>query len=151
VRSLAKEKGFRTVSMSEDPSPKSLENLKAQIDRLKAENKPREARRATDMPASGMGVAFAIASHLVAGLIGGAAIGYFLDAWLDTGPWFLVVFFFLGSAAGMLNVYRMVSGMGMALGYRPAPSGKEGMRRPGTNPAGGGNKEEGGKKRGESA
>lgn len=107
------------------------------------------------MPASGMGVAFAIASHLVAGLAGGAAIGYFLDRWLDTSPWCLVAFFFLGSAAGMLNVYRMVSGMGMALGYRPAPArqedASEGKRRAGQDPADGGNNEEGGKKRGESA
>jgi ATP synthase protein I len=135
--------------MSEDPLPKSLDNLGAQIDRLKAEHKPREARRATDMPASGMGVAFALSAHMIAGLAGGAAIGYFLDKWLDTSPWFLVAFFFLGSAAGMLNVYRMVSGMGMALGYRPAPTGKEamkeGMRREGKSPADGGNKEKGGR------
>jgi ATP synthase protein I len=30
------------------------------------------------------------------------------------------VFFFLGAASGILNVYRMSKGMGMALGYRPA-------------------------------
>ncbi len=138
--------------MSENPLPKTLEDLGAHISRLKAENKPREARRATDMPASGMGVAFALAAHMIAGLAGGAAIGYFLDAWLGTSPWCLVAFFFLGSAAGMLNVYRMVSGLGMALGYRPAPTGKEekGERRAGTSPAGGGNNEKGGKKRGES-
>lgn len=141
--------------MSEDPAPKSLDDLTARIDHLKAESKPREAKRASDMPTSGLGIAFAIASHMVAGLAGGAAIGYFLDTWLDTSPWFLVAFFFLGSAAGILNVYRMVSGMGMALGYRPAPSGKEdrkeGVRRAGQNPTDGGNKEKGGSKRGESA
>ncbi len=135
--------------MSEDPSPKSLDDLGAQIDRLKAENKPPAARRATDMPASGMGIAFALASHMIAGLAGGAVIGYFLDQWLDTSPWFFVVFFFLGSAAGMLNVYRMVSGMGMALGYRPATPRKEakneGTRRADNGPADGGNKEEGGR------
>ncbi len=141
--------------MSDNLSPKSLKDIDAEIARLRAENTPRQARSATDMPASGMGVAFAIASHLVAGLAGGAAIGYFLDRWLDTSPWCLVAFFFLGSAAGMLNVYRMVSGMGMALGYRPAPPGKtievRKKRRAGPGPADGGNKEEGGKKRGESA
>ncbi len=131
--------------MSEDPSPKSLDDLGAEIGRLRAKAKPREPRPATDMPASGMGVAFALSAHMIAGLVGGATIGYFLDKWLDTSPWFLVTFFFLGSAAGMLNVYRMVSGMGMALGYRPAPTGKEGMRRSGKSPAGGGKKEEGGK------
>ena len=135
--------------MSEDPTPKPLDDLGAQIDRLKAETKPRASRGAADTPTSGMGIAFALASHMVAGLGGGALIGYFLDQWLDTSPWLLVVFFFLGSAAGMLNVYRMVSGMGMAMGYRPAPSRdadrNEGMRRAGESPADGGNKEEGGR------
>jgi ATP synthase protein I len=40
-----------------------------------------------------------------------------LDYWLETSPLMLVVFFFLGSAAGFLNVYRAVSGYGHAAGY----------------------------------
>lgn len=143
--------GVKTVSKNEHLPPKTLEDLGARIDRLRNENKPRAAKRATDMPTSGMGVAFALAAHMIAGLAGGVAIGYFLDKWLGTSPWCLVTFFFLGSAAGMLNVYRMVSGMGMALGYRPAPTGKDNMRRAGNSPDGGGNKKEGGKKRGKSA
>jgi len=30
----------------------------------------------------------------------GAAIGYFLDLWLDTAPWMLFFWFFCGIAAG---------------------------------------------------
>ncbi len=47
----------------------------------------------------------------------GVAIGLGLDYWLDTQPWFMIVFFFLGAAAGMLNVYRTVTGIGHAVGY----------------------------------
>jgi ATP synthase protein I len=39
-------------------------------------------------------------------------VGYVLDLWLGTKPWLMVVFFFLGSAAGMLNVFRATASMG---------------------------------------
>jgi len=112
--------------MSKEPPPEGLEDFDARLKRLQAEARPAQRKRATDEPASGMGMAFSIASQLVAGLGVGALIGYWLDRWLDTSPWLLIVFFFLGSAAGMLNVYRSVTGMDMAAGYRPAAGDKEG-------------------------
>ncbi|MCB2100521.1 MAG: AtpZ/AtpI family protein [Rhodobacterales bacterium] len=60
---------------------------------------------------SGFGMAFRIGTELVAALAVGLVIGLSLDRWLDTAPWFLVVFFFLGAAAGILNVYRTASGL----------------------------------------
>jgi F0F1-type ATP synthase assembly protein I len=39
----------------------------------------------------------------------GAWSGRVLDGWLGTGPLFFIVLFFLGLAAGILNVYRTVS------------------------------------------
>ena len=67
---------------------------------------------------AGFGAAMRYGTELVAGLIVGVGIGYYLDKWLDTGPWFLVVFFFLGAGAGILNVYRTASGIGLAPGYK---------------------------------
>jgi ATP synthase protein I len=55
---------------------------------------------------------------LVSGLLVGLAIGWGLDWWLGTRPWLLIVFFFLGAAAGILNVYRATKGYGLAVGYR---------------------------------
>ena len=63
--------------------------------------------------------------ELVAGVAVGVAVGYGLDQWLETFPVFLILCFVLGAAAGMLNVYRSISGLGMAVGYRPSP-GSEG-------------------------
>ena len=34
-----------------------------------------------------------------------------LDLWLGTKPWLMVAFFFLGSAAGILNVWRTMEKM----------------------------------------
>ncbi len=58
-----------------------------------------------------------VASELVAGAVVGAFMGWMLDNWLGTSPLFLVLLFFLGAMAGMLNVWRMFSGRGLAVGY----------------------------------
>ena len=58
-----------------------------------------------------------VATELVAGVIVGAFIGWMLDNWLGTSPLFLVLMLFLGAMAGMLNVWRMFSGRGLAVGY----------------------------------
>ncbi len=55
---------------------------------------------------------------MVAALIVGVGIGLLLDNWLDTGPWMMVVFFVLGAAAGFMNVYRVMVGLGGAVGHR---------------------------------
>ena len=49
---------------------------------------------------SAVGIAFVLA------VVFGFMIGYFLDRWLGTTPLFIIVFFFLGVAAGIVNVVR---------------------------------------------
>ena len=58
-----------------------------------------------------------VATELVAGVIVGTSIGWMLDKWLGTTPLFLLVLFFLGAIAGMLNVWRIFTGRGLAAGY----------------------------------
>lgn len=36
----------------------------------------------------------------------GAGIGYYLDRWLKTEPWFLLIFLFFGAVAGFRSLYR---------------------------------------------
>ena len=49
-------------------------------------------------------VGFAFVLALVIGFGG----GYLLDGWLGTKPWLSFIGFFLGLAAGILNVYRIM-------------------------------------------
>tara|TARA_B100000242_G_scaffold108998_1_gene75920 strand:+ start:329 stop:613 length:285 start_codon:yes stop_codon:yes gene_type:complete len=58
-----------------------------------------------------MGNAFKLGTELVASVAVGTIIGFILDSWFDTKPWFIIIFFFLGSAAGMLNVIRAANKM----------------------------------------
>lgn len=67
---------------------------------------------------SALGLAFRIGLELVVAVVVGVAIGWAFDRWLGTRPWGMIVFLFLGIGAGMVNVYRAVTGMGMAVGYR---------------------------------
>lgn len=55
-----------------------------------------------------MGRALRVSGELIAGIVVGSAIGWGLDKWLGLSkPWFFILFFLLGAAAGMLNVIRM--------------------------------------------
>ncbi len=49
---------------------------------------------------SAVGIAFVLA------VLFGFLIGYALDRWLGTTPLFIIVFFFIGIAAGIVNVVR---------------------------------------------
>ena len=58
-----------------------------------------------------MGSAFKLGTELVASVAVGTIIGFILDSWFDTKPWLIIIFFFLGAAAGMLNVVRAANRM----------------------------------------
>ena len=58
-----------------------------------------------------MGNAFKLGTELVAAVAVGTIIGFILDSWFDTKPWLIIIFFFLGAAAGMLNVIRVANKM----------------------------------------
>lgn len=77
---------------SEKPSSQSLDDLDARLKRMRAETRPPEKSGMAGEPTTGLGMAFAVASHLVAGLGVGAGIGYMLDQWMGTSPFMLIVF-----------------------------------------------------------
>ena len=58
-----------------------------------------------------MGSAFRLGTELVAAVVVGTIIGFILDNWFGTKPWLIIIFFFLGAAAGMLNVIRAANKM----------------------------------------
>ena len=58
-----------------------------------------------------MGSAFRLGTELVAAVLVGTIIGFILDNWFDTKPWFIITFFFIGVTAGMLNVIRVAKNM----------------------------------------
>ena len=58
-----------------------------------------------------MGFAFKLGTDLVAAVAVGTIIGFILDSWFGTKPWLIIIFFFLGAIAGILNVIRTANRM----------------------------------------
>ena len=58
-----------------------------------------------------MGSAFRLGTELVAAVAVGTIIGFILDNWFDTKPWFIITFFFVGVIAGIMNVIRVAKNM----------------------------------------
>ena len=106
--------------MSEERPKRELDALEARLRdaRSKAQDTSLEDKDENQPPKSALGLAFLVGVELVYALAIGVAIGWSLDQWLDTRPWLMLVFIFLGGGAGILNVYRMARGFGYAAGYQ---------------------------------
>lgn len=59
------------------------------------------------LPTGPWGIGFRAGVEVVSALVVGVAIGLLLDRWLGTWPWLFLVFFVMGSVAGVLNLYRL--------------------------------------------
>ena len=46
--------------------------------------------------------------YLLVAIVLGVAIGYYLDRWLHTAPWFLAIFLTAGVIAGFRNMYQLL-------------------------------------------
>ncbi len=93
-------------------------SLEERIKAFEGRQTERQARvEKAHMPAEGMALAGRVAVELVAGLAMGSALGWALDNFFGTSPLWLVVLFFVGAVAGMVNVWRIATGRGMAAGY----------------------------------
>lgn len=64
-----------------------------------------------EQPATALAKAYRVGIELLVAVAVGSLIGYWLDSWLGTFPLLLVIFFFLGVAAGFLNVYKAARAM----------------------------------------
>ena len=71
----------------------------------------RQVQSDSEKRGSFMGSAFKLGTELVAAVAVGTIIGFILDTWFGTKPWLIIVFFFLGSAAGILNVIKTAKKM----------------------------------------
>ena len=58
-----------------------------------------------------IGKALKISTELVAAVVVGSIIGFLLDGWFDTKPLLTICFFFMGVAAGILNVFKSAKEM----------------------------------------
>ncbi|MGE3784246.1 MAG: AtpZ/AtpI family protein [Alphaproteobacteria bacterium] len=76
-----------------------------------------------------MAAGLRIGVELVVAIVVATGLGWLIDRWAGTSPWLTIVMFFLGVAAGMVNVYRAVTGVKTAVGYRTLGAPDAGKRR----------------------
>jgi ATP synthase protein I len=105
--------------MSDREPPDPLARLGERIDKARAE-RVRGQPTVGDRGAlqQGIGFGFRIGIELVVAIGVATGLGWAIDHWFGTRPWGIIVLFFLGVAAGMLNVYRAVAGISTPVGYR---------------------------------
>tara|TARA_B100001057_G_scaffold397703_1_gene407957 strand:+ start:241 stop:516 length:276 start_codon:yes stop_codon:yes gene_type:complete len=60
---------------------------------------------------SSIGAAFKLSTELVSAVAVGAIIGFILDNTFGTKPWLIIIFFFIGVVAGIINVIRSAKKM----------------------------------------
>lgn len=90
------------MSKPEDTLP-SLEALERKIEAVKEHHAD-----PADKPAapSGMNLAMRLSIEMASAVFVGGFLGYYLDQWLGSSPWFFILFFFLGAAAGTMTIMR---------------------------------------------
>jgi ATP synthase protein I len=116
--------------MSDGRPTDPLARLGEEIDKARAQRvraQPVAADRAALQ--GGLAVGQRIGIELVVAVVVATGLGWAIDRWLGTRPWGMIVLFFLGVAAGMLNVYRAVTRVSGAVGYGQRPQSGAGSKR----------------------
>ena len=90
--------------MSDDPA---LDKLKSRINKAKEQGRSRHFKE--NQPLTRFGKLFNVGVELISGVFMGVGCGLFIDWAFGTSPWGLISLFILGSAAGLLNVYRTLT------------------------------------------
>jgi len=107
--------------MAEQEDPPAFDDLEARL-RIARAREDEQAGRGPSArtPTTGLGLGMRLAVEVVVGVAVGTGLGYGLDRWLGTKPWLMVLFLFLGGAAGVMNAYRAAKGLDDTVGLGAA-------------------------------
>ena len=86
------------------------ETLKTRLEIAKSKIAKRNLYKDKEPPSS-IGTAFKLSTELVSAVAVGTIIGFILDTTFGTKPWFILIFFFVGVVAGIVNVFRSAKNM----------------------------------------
>ncbi|HZS04663.1 MAG TPA: AtpZ/AtpI family protein [Blastocatellia bacterium] len=56
-----------------------------------------------------LALALTVGTLISSNIVGGLLAGYFLDRWLGTGPWLLIIGLLLGTFGAFFSLYRIMS------------------------------------------
>ena len=64
-----------------------------------------------------LNIYYRVGTELLAGLIIGAGIGWTIDQCFFNYSFFILIFFLLGGVAGIYNLWRVLTGKGLKMGF----------------------------------
>ncbi len=88
----------------------SEDQFKTRLKIAKNKAKPRKSPK-NEKSSSNIGTAFKMSTELVSAVVVGTIIGFILDNWFGTKPWLILIFFFVGVIAGIMNVVKSAKKM----------------------------------------
>ena len=88
----------------------SKDNFKTRLEIAKAKIFKRNLYKDKEPPSS-IGTAFKMSTELVSAVAVGTIIGFILDKTFGTKPWLILIFFFVGVIAGIVNVFKSAKNM----------------------------------------
>src|SRR5580700_1545610 len=105
--------------MSDERPPDELAQLGRRLDQARS-RRGEEPGAGSDNAGQqqALGFGYRIGIEFVVAIGVATALGWAIDRVLGTRPFAMIVLFFLGVAAGMLSVYRAITGPGAAVGFR---------------------------------
>lgn len=86
-------------------------DLIKKIDEFKEKERLIKTSNNIEKRGNSIGLAFRLSTELVSGIVVGSVMGWSLDKWLGSQPWFFLIFFILGIAAGIINVIKTAKNM----------------------------------------
>ena len=88
----------------------SKDTFKTRLEIAKKKASKRSSNR-NQKSSSNIGIALKLSTELVAAVAVGTIIGFILDDWFGTKPWLILIFFFVGVTAGIMNVVKSAKNM----------------------------------------
>ena len=88
--------------------PKDQFKTRLEIAKKKASKRNLDNKNHSPSP---IGTAFKLSTELVSAVAVGTIIGFILDKTFGTKPWLIIIFFFVGVIAGIINVIRSAKNM----------------------------------------
>jgi ATP synthase protein I len=107
--------------MNERENDDPLRELGERLDKARASSQRPARSEGRESDGAALAVGWRVGLELVIAVAAGSFIGWAVDKGLGTRPWGVVVGFFLGIFAGMVEVYRAMMSMNPGAGRPAAP------------------------------
>ena len=88
----------------QSPDSQDLKDLDSRLRRVRTREEEKSSEPRAEV--GQMGIAFRMATEMAAGLMVGGVLGWWIDSWLNTRPWGLLLLLVLGAAAGTRGAFR---------------------------------------------